>query len=37
MGTGLLFAALGVTMVATRRIDWYQIGNAPANELNSGG
>lgn len=26
MGTALLFAALGVTMVATRKIDWYQIG-----------
>ncbi len=37
MGTGLLFAALGVTMLATRRIDWYQIGKSPAKESASGG
>jgi inner membrane protein len=26
MGTALLFAALGVTMLATRKLDWYRIG-----------
>jgi len=31
MGTALLFAALGITMVTTRKINWYQIG-APAQE-----
>jgi inner membrane protein len=26
MGTALLFLALGVTMLATRQINWYKIG-----------
>lgn len=29
MGALLLFAALGATMLATRRIDWYRLGAAP--------
>jgi inner membrane protein len=32
MGTALLFAALGVTMVATRKIDWYRVAMNPQNE-----
>jgi inner membrane protein len=32
MGTALLFAALGVTMLATRKIDWYKIGLSPASD-----
>jgi inner membrane protein len=34
MGAALLFAALGVTMMTTRRIDWYQVGKSPANAIN---
>jgi len=32
MGTALLFAALGITMMATRKIDWYRIGHSPTTE-----
>jgi inner membrane protein len=32
MGTALLFAALGVTMLATRKIDWYGAVLSPTNE-----
>jgi len=30
MGSVLLFLALGATMLATRRLNWYQIGNSIA-------
>jgi inner membrane protein len=32
MGSLLLFAALGATMLATRRVDWYQLGGASSEE-----
>jgi inner membrane protein len=32
MGTALLFAALGLIMLATRKIDWYQAALSSANE-----
>jgi len=33
MGSGLLFAVLAAVMVATRKVDWYQIGKAPSAAL----
>ena len=30
MGSILLFAILAAVMVATRKVDWYQVGKAPA-------
>jgi inner membrane protein len=33
MGTLLVFAALTVTMLATRRIDWYRVGSIAAEAV----
>ncbi len=30
LGAGLLFVILAAVMLATRRVDWYALGNAPA-------
>ncbi len=35
MGTALLFLALGVIMLATRKINWYTIGLSTSNEVSS--
>jgi len=36
-GTLLLFAALGLTMYATRNIDWYNVGKTPPAQEKEGG
>jgi inner membrane protein involved in colicin E2 resistance len=35
MGTALLFLALGVIMLATRKINWYKIGLSTSDEVPS--
>jgi inner membrane protein len=35
MGTALLFLALGVVMLATRKINWYKIGLSTSDEVSS--
>ena len=35
MGTALLFLALGIIMLATRRINWYKIELSTSDEVSS--
>jgi inner membrane protein len=37
MGALLIFSALGATMLATRRIDWYSVGTGGGDEAMAGG